>query len=49
MVGFCVLCSAEAAAISPAANQRQHHPENIYLSRKLGLIQTYLQYILDQL
>jgi hypothetical protein len=48
MAGCCVLCSAEAAATSPAANQQQHHLENVYISRKLGLISTYLQYILDQ-
>jgi hypothetical protein len=37
MVGCCVL-SAEAAATSPAANQWQHHLENVYVSRKLELI-----------
>jgi hypothetical protein len=47
MVGCCLLCSAKAAATSPAANQWQHHLENVYVSRKLGLIYTYLQYILD--
>ncbi len=38
MVGCCVLCSAEAAAKPPAANQWQHHLENVYISKKLGLI-----------
>jgi hypothetical protein len=37
----------EAAATPPAANQLQHYLENVYVSRKLGLIESYLQYILD--
>ena len=32
----------------PAANQRQHHHVYVYVSRQLGLILTYLQYLLDQ-
>jgi hypothetical protein len=32
----------------PAANQRQHHRVSVYVSRQLGLILTYLQYLLDQ-
>jgi hypothetical protein len=44
MVGCCVLCKAEAAAPPPAANQWQHQLENVYVSRILGLILTYLQY-----
>jgi hypothetical protein len=47
MVGSCVLWKAEAAAPPPPANQWQHHLENVYISRILGLILTYLQYILD--
>jgi hypothetical protein len=47
MVGCCVLCQAEAAAPPPAANQWQHHLENVYVSRILGLILIYLQYFLD--
>jgi hypothetical protein len=38
MVGCCVLCQAKAAALPPAANQWQHHLENVYISRILGLI-----------
>jgi hypothetical protein len=38
MVGCCVLCDAEAAAPPPAANQLQHHLENVYVSSQLGLI-----------
>jgi hypothetical protein len=33
----------------PAANQWQHHLENVYVSRHLGLNLTYLQYLLNQL
>jgi hypothetical protein len=48
MVGCWVLCKAEAATPPPAANQWQHHLENVYMSRLLRPILTYLQYLLDQ-
>jgi hypothetical protein len=38
MVGCCDLCKTKAAAPPPAANQRQHHLENVYVSSQLGLI-----------
>jgi hypothetical protein len=47
MVGCCILCKAEAAAPPPAANQWQQHLENVFVSRILGLILTYLKYFFD--
>ena len=35
----------EAAAPPPPACQWQHHRENIYKSRQLGLVYTYLQFL----
>jgi hypothetical protein len=43
-----LLRSAEAASPPPVANPQQHHLVYVYVSSQLGLILTYLQYLLDQ-